>query len=193
MRRNWANGCGALLAGTAVLAGSLVVAAQAPAPGSKDAQLVAEFQQRARDYLAWRERIAGKQPGPTTSPEKLVAAQQELAVKIRAARAEAKPGQIFSPEIARYFRQRIAATFRGRYGNEIRASLRHAEPVKMDLEINQSYPQNVPLQSTPPTLLLNLPELPKGLEYRILDRQLVLRDTDANLVVDYIAEAIPAD
>jgi len=49
----------------------------------------------------------------------------------------------------------------------------------------------VALQSTPPTLLLNLPELPKGLEYRILGRELVLRDTDANIVVDYIPNALP--
>lgn len=61
----------------------------------------------------------------------------------------------------------------------------------MELQINQGYPEKVPLQSTPPTLLLNLPELPKGLEYRILDRELVLRDVSANIVVDYIPNAFP--
>jgi hypothetical protein len=69
--------------------------------------------------------------------------------------------------------------------------LRHGEPTEMELQINQSYPEKVPLQSTPPTLLLNLPELPKGLEYRILGRELVLRDSDANIVVDYIPNALP--
>jgi hypothetical protein len=61
----------------------------------------------------------------------------------------------------------------------------------MELQINQSYPEEIPLQSTPPTLLLTLPELPKGLEYRILGRELVLRDSDANIVVDYIPNALP--
>jgi len=61
----------------------------------------------------------------------------------------------------------------------------------MDLQINQSYPENLPFQSTPPTLLLNLPELPKGLEYRILGRELVLRDSDANIIVDYVPNALP--
>lgn len=79
----------------------------------------------------------------------------------------------------------------GPHGPSIRASLRHAEPVSIHLQINQSYPGNVPLQSTPPTLLLNLPQLPKGLEYRLLDNELVLRDADANIVVDYILNALP--
>jgi len=62
----------------------------------------------------------------------------------------------------------------------------------MELQINESYPEKVPLQSTPPTLLMNLPELPKGLEYRILGRELVLRDSDANIIVDYVPNALPA-
>ena len=60
------------------------------------------------------------------------------------------------------------------------------------LQVNQSFPENVPLQSMPPTLLMNLPGLPKGLEYRLLGRELVLRDVDANLVVDYVANALPS-
>ena len=69
--------------------------------------------------------------------------------------------------------------------------MRHGEPAKIELQVNQSYPENIPLQSTPPSLLLNLPELPKGLEYRILGRELVLRDSDANIVVDYVPNALP--
>jgi len=61
----------------------------------------------------------------------------------------------------------------------------------MELQVNQSYPERVALQSTPPTLLLNLPELPNGLEYRILGRELVLRDSDANIIVDYVPNALP--
>ena len=61
----------------------------------------------------------------------------------------------------------------------------------MELQINESYPEKVPLQSTPPTLLMNLPELTKGFEYRILGRELVLRDSDANIIVDYVPNALP--
>jgi hypothetical protein len=172
----------------AFLAGSAQVT---PAPASNDAKLVAGFQQRAKQYLDWRDKTVGKLPAPANSPQKIVAARQELANKVRVARAGAPQGQIFTPEIADYFRRQIAKTMNGRYGAEIRSSLRNAEPTKMQLQINQSYPEKVPLQSTPPTLLLNLPELPKGLEYRILYRELVLRDSGANIVVDYIPNAFP--
>lgn len=114
-----------------------------------------------------------------------------MANKIRVARAGVKQGDIFSPRIANYMRRQIAKALTGPHGRDIQASLDHSEPVKIQLQINQSYPENVPLQSTPASLLLNLPELPKGLEYRLLDSELVLRDADANIVVDYIPNALP--
>jgi hypothetical protein len=180
-----------LLTAWLLLVGSVSSFGQAPSPGSDDAKLVSEFQQRAKQYLDWREKTAGKAPSPTDSPQKIVASRRELANKVRMARAGAKQGEIFTPQIADYFRRQISTTLNGRYGADIRSTLRHSEPVKMELQINQSYPENVPLQSTPPSLMLNLPELPKGLEYRILVRELVLRDSDANIIVDYIPNALP--
>lgn len=180
-----------LLITVSILLFSLASLAQAPARGSNNAKSLSEFQQRAKQYLDWREKAAGKAPSPTDSPEKIVAAQHELANKVRVARAGAKQGEIFTPQITEYFRRQIFATLNGRYGGDIRSTLRHAEPVKMELQINESYPEKVPLQSTPPSLLLNLPELPKGLEYRILGREMVLRDRDANIIVDYVPNALP--
>ncbi len=161
------------------------------APNSRNSKVVNEFDSRAKSYLEWRDKTAGNTPSATNSPEKLDGERQALANKLRTARAGAKQGEIFTPQIAQYFRKQIAATLDGDKGHAIRVTLRNAEPVKGKIQINQSYPENVPLQSTPPTLLLNLPELPKGLEYRILGRELVLLDTDANIVVDYVPNALP--
>jgi hypothetical protein len=181
-----------LLVSALVLLGAAMGLAQAPpAPGSNDAKIVSDFEQRAKQYLDWREKTVGKTPPPANSPEKIVAARHDLANKVRVARAGAKQGEIFTPEIADYFHREIAATLNGPHGKQILSSLRHSEPTEMELQINQSYPEKVPLQSTPPTLLLNLPELPKGLEYRILGRELVLRDSDANIIVDYLPNALP--
>ena len=164
----------------------------AAASGATDnSRLTAEFQQRVKQYLDLRKKAAGQAPKPTDSPQVIASSQRDLGNKVRVIRAGAKQGQIFAPEIAQYFRRQLTAALAGQSGKKVRASLHRAEPVKMDLQINQSYPENVPLQSMPPSVLLKLPELPDGLEYRILDRELVLRDTEANIVVDYIPEALP--
>ncbi len=164
----------------------------AAASGATDnSRLTAEFQQRVKQYLDLRKKAAGQAPKPTDSPQIIASSQRDLGNKVRVMRAGAKQGEIFAPEIAQYFRRQLTAALAGQSGKKVRASLHRAEPVKMDLQINQSYPENVPLQSMPPSVLLKLPELPDGLEYRILDRELVLRDTEANIVVDYIPEALP--
>ena len=73
----------------------------------------------------------------------------------------------------------------------MRQSLRRSEPVAVPLRVNESYPESVPLQTTPPSLLRNLPKLPPELEYRVVGRALVLRDTGANLIVDLLPNALP--
>ena len=42
----------------------------------------------------------------------------------------------------------------------------------------------------PPNLLAALPDLPEDLEYRIVNRDLILHDIDANIVVDVIDNAV---
>jgi hypothetical protein len=46
------------------------------------------------------------------------------------------------------------------------------------------------LSTMPPSLLLNLPKLPEGLEYRFVGRNLILYDSKANLIVDILRNAI---
>ena len=155
-------------------------------------QITADLQGRAKQYLDFRKQVAGSTPKSNSTPSKITSAQNDLASKIRVARAGAKQGEIFTPEITQYVRRQIASRLSGPDGKRIRASLRHAEPVNITLQINQSYPDNVPLQSTPPSLLISLPQLPTGLEYRLVGKELVIRDVDANIVVDYMANALPS-
>jgi len=180
-----------LLVAVLVVCRAGTAAQKPPTAGTADAALVGDFETRIKQYLDFRQRHVGVPPKPTDNPGEIVAGQREMGNKIRVARAGAKQGEVFSPAIAQYFRKQIGASFAGGHGNEIRASLAHAEPVNIELQINQSYPPKQPLQSTPPTLLLNLPELADGLEYRVLNRELVLRDTQANIVVDYVPNALP--
>jgi len=88
----------------------------------------------------------------------------------------------------------LAGVFHSSTGGKAQASLDRGEPLaRVPLEINGAYPDHVPLQTMPPSVLSNLPQLPKALEYRIVGRDLVLRDIDANMVVDFLPNALPAE
>jgi len=43
----------------------------------------------------------------------------------------------------------------------------------------------------PPPVLLKMPQLPKELEYRFVGKNLVLLDSVANILVDFIPQAVP--
>jgi hypothetical protein len=162
------------------------------AQAQNDAALVKDFQTRVEKYLNLH-KITGIAKKTTDSPDKLAEQKQQAAEKIRESRPAAKQGDIFTPEIGAYFKKQIAATLQGPEGAKVRASLRRAEPLpNIRLEVNQRYPQKLPLQSTPPTLLLNLPRLPAELQYRIVGSTLVLYDTLSNLIVDLLPDAVTA-
>ncbi len=155
-----------------------------------DARLIADFESRVSTYMDLHKKIQAELPiKPTNSAHAIAERQRGFAHRIRSARAQAKAGDLFAPPIAAEFRRLIGIAL-GADATRIRTSLKHAEPVVVVVRINQSYPANVPLQSTPPSLLANLPALPPGLEYRIVGRALVLRDVAANLIIDFVPDAI---
>jgi hypothetical protein len=63
-------------------------------------------------------------------------------------------------------------------------------PKSVTLKVNARYPDSQPLPTMPPNILASLPRLPEQLEYRIIGRNLILRDVPANLIVDFIPNAI---
>ena len=157
-----------------------------------DEREIKEFQDRVNHYLSAKKNqdIANK---PTDSPDKLAQQKQQTREKTQAARPGAQRGDIFTPAITTYFKKQIESTLLGPDGDKVRASLRHAEPLpNVQLEVNAIYPKDLPLQSTPPTLLMHLPQLPKELQYRIVGSTLVLYDMSSNLIVDFMPNAVPA-
>jgi len=185
------DGAGAQLRAIALLV--LMASCLSVVANADDAKIVSDFESRFSNYLGMRKKDAGSTGRPTNSADKVSETQQNVASKAKALRPDANQGDIFTPEIATYFRRQISTLMTGAEGAKIRASLRRAEPVHgVALHVNQEYPEGIPLQSTPPSLLLKLPTLPDGLEYRIVGRNLVLRDAAPNLVVDFIPNALPA-
>jgi hypothetical protein len=152
-----------------------------------------DFEKRVAEYVKIHKSAESTLPRlrRTQSPDKIDHHERELARTIRSMRQAARQGDIFTPAISSEFRKRIAGAMQGPEAARIRVSLKNAEPVRARLLINHRYPAGVPLQSTPPTLLLSLPQLPAEVEYRIVDHALVLLDLKANLVADFIPNAIP--
>ena len=44
--------------------------------------------------------------------------------------------------------------------------------------------------SMPPSLLLQLPPLPEGVRYRFVGQTLILYDSEANVILDFIVNAV---
>jgi len=117
--------------------------------------------------------------------------QQMLAEKIQEARKDAKPGDIFTADSQRAFRQVIEKAYAGKHARKIAKTIVQGEPVKLDLFINKPYPERVPTTTVPPTLLQRFPRLPKKIEYRVVGNDLVLQDTESRLVIDIFSGAFP--
>lgn len=179
--------------GLILVLSSALLSADAQTPVNSGAALVQDFEKRVDEYLKSRKSVEAGLPRlkQTPSQEEIAQHERELAKAIRSQRAAARQGDIFTSEISAEFRRLIGITMQGQDAARIKQSLRSAEPVRLQLAVNDSYPPSVPLQSTPPTLLLNLPKLAPDLDYRVVGHSLVLRDVKANLVVDFIPSVIP--
>ena len=57
--------------------------------------------------------------------------------------------------------------------------------------VNKRYPDTVPLSTMPPEVLQTLPKLSEDMEYRFIGDRLILLDTHAHLIVDYIDDVLP--
>jgi hypothetical protein len=176
---------------TAGLIGLSMWAAQVHPPASPD---IGDFQKRVANYLKVRKSAASPVPAlkATDSPEKIRDHERDLALSIRARRPGAAQGDIFTTAIAAEFRRIMKAALSGPGADRIKKSMSDSQPSPLpQIAVDAAYPSDAPVQSMPPSLLRQLPALPRELEYRAVGRTLILRDIEANLIVDYLNEALP--
>lgn len=159
----------------------------------KDRETVVAFQERVKDYAKLRESIEAKMPklSKESTPEQIEAHKKAFEERVRAARADAKPGQMFTPDITTFIRATIQSEFKGTERKELRATVQEADTKGIPLRVNYTYPETKELVEMPPTLLLKLPTLPKQLRYRFVGRNMLLVDRENGLIVDYMLGAIP--
>ena len=170
-------------------------AGQAQTPqDNKEARDFKIFADRVQAYVKLQKNLeASLSPlKPTKDAGQIVEHQRALARKIIDARRDARQGDIFTHEVTERFRKIILRTFHGSEGRFARQTICPDSPSKVFvLHVNDVYPEEIPLTTTPPTLLLKLPELPPELAYRFVGHDLALKDIKAGLIVDLIPNAIP--
>lgn len=158
-----------------------------------DKQIIKVFEGEVKDYIKLRNQVREKVPklSKDATPEQIHVFMTSFEEATRAARAGAKRGEIFKPEVSTYIRTTLKTHFRGEDRIELRKTIFEAENETIPLRVNYPYPQSKEFTEMPPTLLLKLPQLPKELRYRFVGRNLILVDRENNLIVDYMVEALP--
>lgn len=154
---------------------------------------VKAFRDRANAYLAVHKKAAESVPQlkETDDPTKLTSREAALGEAIRQARAGAKAGDIFGADLAPHIRSVIKKDWAKRSVAD-RAGLSEDIPSGSVADVNATYPPVLPLATFPASLLAALPPLPEQLEYRFVGRHLILRDVNANIVVDVLPNVLPA-
>jgi hypothetical protein len=164
------------------------------APENPDSAIIADFNARLEKFVKTQRALLKRTPIPEdATPAQIKTRQETLAAQLREIRKNAKQGDIFTPQVAALFKRLINPELKGREGAETKQALEEedGEVAQVNLQVNAAWPASEPLTTVPANILGNLPQLPQDVEYRISNkRHLVLRDVDANIIVDYIYNAI---
>ena len=162
---------------------------------ASDAKVLAEFKDKVDAYDKLRKDLARKAPPlkKTDDPAEIAIAEKALAQQIKAARAGARPGDIFTPPTQHVFKRLLTPTLKGDEGVENKIVLKEDGPPseKIPFVVNAAYPKGQPLSTVPPDILKALPPLPEAVQYRFAGKHLLLYCTHGNLIIDYMLNAIP--
>jgi hypothetical protein len=132
------------------------------------AQVVVEFTAAVNRYLEIHRLLQSPMSSLTlgADPEQTARARDAHRKAIAEARIATPRGDIFTPRVAAYVRRQIQMAASWAYMTDDEVTLAAIE---------------------------RLPELPNELEYRFVDRDLVLMDKETDLVVDVLKDALPPE
>ena len=165
-----------------------------PSLSAADKEVIRGFDERVKQYLKVRDGVKAKAPklSKDSTPEEIQAAEKAFNDGLRVARAGARPGDLFTPDVAQYIRMTLKREFTSTEKKEIKEVVLEKETnVPVTLKVNYPYPDPKEFVEMPATLLLKLPQLPKELKYRYVGHTLLLLDTDSSSIVDFMINALP--
>ena len=158
-----------------------------------DAAALATMNDRLKVYVDVHKKVEDALPElpKDATPEQIDKHQRAFEQRLRAARASAKQGDIFTPDAQPVIKRLLAAVFDGPEGKQLLSSILDENPVGMKLAVNMRYPDTVPVSTMPPEVLQTLPKLSEDMEYRFIGHHLILLDAHSHVVADFIPDAIP--
>jgi hypothetical protein len=152
------------------------------------------FAQRVAAYAELHQRVDAVFPlwKPTDDIDSMFRRRANLAAAITAERPDARQGDIFEPSAADALRDLVAGALSGVDVEFLLQGLYEEceMPASYRPQVNAGYP-GWATHEVPFVLLTALPVLPAGIQYRLIDHDLLLWDVDANLIVDVLPDALP--
>jgi hypothetical protein len=151
---------------------------------------------RLQEYVDLHAKLKRSLPklSDNATPAQIEKNQRAFEALVGTARAGAKPGDIFTPEARPVIKRLLAGVFGGPDGRQLKASIMDenpVDPVALKLRVNSRYPDALPLSTVPLQVLQLLPKLTEDLEYRFIGDWLILLDTHAHEIADFIDNALP--
>lgn len=162
-----------------------------------DAGLMADFRKRVDEYVKLRDKAEGAAPvelKEKSQPAEIATAEKSMAQKIREARPAAERGDLFTPATQAMFRRLLRPPLtKGPAAADNKAIMKDDAPAPKEVpfKVNADYPKDVPLSTVPPDVLAALPQLPEDIQYRFAGKHLILFDAKANLIIDFMLNAMP--
>jgi hypothetical protein len=149
------------------------------------------FQERVSEYTRLRQQIvrhlqADRLDGDDNAG---AASRRALASAIRAARYDARAGDVFGVEMSSRILRMVRADLSARAPRD-RDAILFEVPAVAGVRVNDGYPDGAPLATMPPLLLMQLVPLPPELQYRFLGDAIIMLDVDASLIVDVVPHAL---
>jgi hypothetical protein len=173
--------------------GAAQVPTATPQLSPTDKVAVKRFEQRVKDYMKLRNQVKGRlqKLSKDATPEQIESYRANFEAAVRNTRTGAKRGDIFNHDGSDFIRRVLKVNFIGQERVELREIVFEGETAGVKVRVNYPYPDQAEFVEMPPTVLLNLPELPLEVKYRFVGRNLLLVDRDNNLILDYMTNALP--
>lgn len=174
-----------------------------------DSELLEEFYEEIAEYVKLRHKAVDLVPAvpAEATAEQIAARQKALTLAIVRYNRKARQGDIFKPPIEAAFRRILTEAFTSPQGPAMIQSIKQGNPRlegvpqakdptreqirNVTLRVNLVYPEDAPFSSVPSGLLLKIPALPEQVRYRFIGRALIVRDTEANVILDFIRDVVP--